>query len=226
MPTQISPPILLNANASISVGFDGSIQLNTGTDDVPGSEYEFGAAGQILVNGSPLQTGGPSSSPVTLAANGSVNIQTGTAAAPGPLFQFTADGKLLKNGVDFAGAAAAEPSWVTPVLLGGWANDISLNQFPHEPVRYRLNGNKLEFSGLANGSNAAGPSQTNVIFRLPAAIYSRLQYQKSMGATVYLNQAGTIKIFPNGNVLYAGGPAQAGGAVTLGFNNLYIYLDS
>jgi hypothetical protein len=239
--TTIAPPIYLNQNANINVEFNGAISLNTGDDTAPGSEFQFTADGQILINGTPLDTGGAAASPngVTRLANGNITLQTGTDASPGPLFTFTVDGKLLKDGVDmFASTSTAPGAWITPVLLNGWKNAPTTGSFAQEPVKYRLNGNKLEFAGMADGTAAPAASQTNIMFRLPTSISSRLSYQKGIQVALNTAYTGMVKVFPDGTVCFvqgavansAGGGtlmlASAGSVATLNLGGTYCYLDS
>ena len=229
MPTPVNPPLQLNANANINVEFDGSISLNTGTDSAPGSEFQFRPDGVMLVNGNPVDFGGSEAAGngVTRLANGNVNIQTGSDASPGPLFTFTVGGKLLKDGVEFGGAAGADPAWISPILLSAWKHGQPLNQFPVEPVRYRVNGNKLEFSGIADGSSAAAPTPTNIMFRLPTAIRDRVTYQKIMQVAINSFGTGAVKVFPDGTVCFVNSNVtEAGGTKTLNLSGCYCYLDS
>lgn len=227
MAFQVDPPILLNQNASIGVAANGDIVIASGSNDLPGSEYTLTAAGSILINGEPLSGGSAGASPVTLTAAGSVNVQTGVDGT-GALFSFTADGKLLKDGVEFGGSAAPSGpgAWVAPILLSGWKNASTLNAYPMEPAKYRLNGDRLEFAGMLDGTAAAAPSQTNILFRLPASIANRISYQKTIQVVINGNVTGSLKILGNAVTYVAGVQGVAGGTATLNLGGCSATLDS
>jgi hypothetical protein len=56
--------------------------------------------------------------------------------------------------------------WQTPTLNGGWTNDAD------DPVRYRLEGDVVRFSGRATGPSGANTAFTvSVDYRPPAKRY-------------------------------------------------------
>jgi hypothetical protein len=228
--------IYFNGNCEITTLADGSVVVQTGTSGAPASEFVLGADGSILVNGAPLATGGGSSPSipagaqrVTLASNGDINILTGSDG-DGALFTLTKAGKLLINGAELsAGGSAAEPAWVTPVLLNGWRQGQPGQEYPREPVRYRRVGNKIEFTGQLDGAlanQAAGPN--NLLFRLPAALAPLVQYQKPIAVCVNGTVMGQVKVFSNGStigVYYTNGVVAQGQTINLHMNGCYFYLD-
>lgn len=225
--------VSFNSNAAIQVLANGDVVVTSGSDAAPGSEYTFTADGQVLVNGVAMSGSGgggstvpPGALRVGLDANGNVTIQTGVDGA-GSVFTFTADGKILKDGVEFGGAAAGGPgAWTTPVLLNGWKHATTLNSYPMENAKYRLNGDRLEFAGMLDGTAAPAPSQTNIMFRLPTAIANRIANQKTIQVVINGNVTGSVKILGNAVTYVAGVQNVAGGTATLNLGGCSATLDS
>lgn len=225
--------ISLNQSAYIQSEINGDVTITTGTDALPGSEFTLTADGQVLANGQPVGGGSvsvpPGAARVGLTDTGIVTIQTGVDGA-GSLFSFTPEGKVLKDGVEYGGAAPSQPTgpgaWQVPVLLNGWKHASTLNSYPMEQAKYRLNGDRLEFAGMLDGTAAPAPSQTNIMFRLPAAIANRLTNQKTIQVVVNGNVTGSVKLFGNAVTYVAGVQNTAGGTATLNLGGCSATLDS
>lgn len=226
--------ISLNNSAYIQIQPNGDVLITTGTDSLPGSEFTLTAGGQVIANGQAVGGGGsaqvpPGAARVGLTDTGIVTIQTGVDGA-GSLFSFTPEGKVLKDGVEYGGASPAQPAgpgaWVVPVLLNGWKHASTLNSYAMEQAKYRLNGDRLEFAGMLDGTAAPAPSQTNIMFRLPTAIANRLQYQKTIQVVVNGNVTGSVKLLGNAVTYVAGVQNTAGGTATLNLGGCSATLDS
>lgn len=155
--------------------------------------------------------------------DGSVVIATGTNTELGVEFVFGKDGTLSSGGVQFAKAGATTPvdptdpttppgapnvpAWTIAALQNGWtARSLSVSSLTAAPA-FRLVGHRLELTGDLEAQGAASIVQAGescVIFRLPVGARP-LNSAKTLLVICGGNTVGTLKVFPDGQVVFLAG---------------------
>lgn len=160
--------------------------------------------------------------------DGTVSVQTTSPVGPGAEFLLRPDGRITVGANTLAtqayvdskvgtggGTTPTDPgtpapvAWVFPSPLNGWGSHPVTTSEPRDRVSYRKVGNTLEFNGDLMSTGVTAPG--TLMFTLPSGNRPATGVKTLLVAAN--GEAGVIKVYPNGNVIYAAGPV--GGYVSL-----------
>lgn len=142
-------------------------------------------------------------------ADGSVLIRTGGDGFTGAVFTLSTEGQILVDGVEYQGAAPepAEPTapvvpaYIAATLLNGWQNNGNTANYAQSTAGYRKHDDgTVELTGLIKGTTVG----TNIC-NLPAGYRPANQKASVVVCAANGDTLGTLKIQPNGNVLFSSG---------------------
>ncbi len=146
---------------------------------------------------------------ISVQADGSVLIKTGADGFAGSQFALTSEGQIMVDGVEYQGAAPDPVEPATPVvpgytsmsLLNGWQNNGDTAQWKQSTAGYRKHDDgTVELTGLIKGTTVG----TNIC-NLPAGFRPANQKAAVVVCAANGDTLGTLKIQPNGNVLFSSG---------------------
>jgi hypothetical protein len=195
--------------ANIRAGNNGSVVITTGDDSAPGAEFILGTDGSLLSNGVAFSKGG-GSAPTGGATEQYVDESIAAAVDGLASEAYVADQIQAAVGAG-SGSPSAVPAWTKPALLNNWRAHPDGPIVAMERPGFRKVGHRVEFTGSLAGGEVVGaglqPGHTCVIFRLPVG-YRPLVGQKTLLVSAPGNTVGTIKVFPDGQVVYIAGAMQ------------------
>ena len=203
--------VSFNTYAHIRAGDNGSVVIATGTDSAAGSEFVLAVDGGLSSNGTAFSKGGGGGSPTGGATEQYVDDAIEQAVEGLATETYVADQIQQAIGTGTGGTPATVPAWTRPVLLNNWKAHPDGPTVKHEAPGHRRVGHRVELTGSLAGGEVVGailqPGQTCVMFRLPVG--SRpLVGQKTLLVSAPGNTVGTIKVFPDGQVVYVAGSLQ------------------
>ena len=203
--------ISFNNNAHIRAGDNGSVVIGTGTDGAAGAEFVLGMDGSLASNGSLFSKGtGGGGAPTGGATEQYVDDAIAAAVDGLASEAYVADQIQAAVGAG-SGSPVSVPAWSKPTLLNNWRAHPDGPTVAMERPGFRKVGHRVELTGSLAGGEVVGaglqPGHTCVIFRLPVG-YRPLVGQKTLLVSAPGNTVGTIKVFPDGQVVYIAGAMQ------------------